>query len=109
TNLLPAAVTAASLAPFDTVVLNVASPQMACNTGNLSAAAKTALVNFVGDPLVGGHKLIIWDSECPAQNYSWLPYPFTTNNPGAQGAAGQLTIVEENSLSSNNTSSPYYV
>jgi hypothetical protein len=66
---------------------------------------KTALVNF----LATGHKLIIYDSECAPQDYSWLPYPFTTNNPGAQGAQGTLTIVEENTLSSNNPASPFFI
>jgi hypothetical protein len=91
----------------DTVLLNVGGTSgMVCNMNNLSVAAKTALVNFVGT----GGKLIISDSECtPAQNYSWLPYPFTTNNPGAMGAPGQLTIVEDNVLSSANAASPYYI
>jgi len=91
---------------YDTVLLNVAgSSGMSCNMNNLSANAKTALVNFVSQ----GGKLIIYDSECVAQNYSWLPYTFTTNNPGARGAQGQLTIVENNVLSSNVVSDPYYI
>jgi hypothetical protein len=65
----------------DTVLLNVASPGIACNTGVLTVQQKAGLVNF----LASGHKLIIYDSECAPQDYSWLPYPFTTNNPGAQG------------------------
>src|SRR4051812_16681121 len=97
TNLAPASVTAANLAAFDTVIVNVTSPQLASNINNLPVAGKTALVNWLGQ----GHKLIIRDSECPAQNYSWLPFPFTTNNPGALGASGSLTIVEENTLSTN--------
>ncbi len=93
--LAPAAVTAASLAGKDTAVLNVASPGINCNTGNLSATAKADLVAFVGS----GKKLIIYDSECPAQDYSWLPFPFTTANPGALGATGTLTVIENNFLS----------
>ena len=90
----------------DTVLLNVAgSSGMNCNMNNLSTNAKTALVSFVSQ----GGKLIIYDSECSAQNYSWLPYSFTTNNPGAMGAQGQLTIVENNVLSSNVSSSPYFI
>src|SRR3954453_4671417 len=70
-DLAPASVTAAGLAPFDTVVLNVASLAMACNVNTLSASSKSALVTWLG----AGNKLIIWDSECAAQDYSWLPFP----------------------------------
>ena len=81
----------------DTVLLNVASPGMGCNVNSLSAAAKADLVSFVAN----SHKLIIYDPECSTQDYSWLPFPFTTANPGAMGAYGTLSIVEENTLSSN--------
>jgi hypothetical protein len=101
-----AAVSAASLAPFDTAVLNMATSAMACNSATLSPAQQADLVAFVG----GGKKLIIFDSECsPGLDYSWLPYPFTTNNPGAMGAPGTLTIVEENTLSSNNPADPHFI
>jgi hypothetical protein len=89
----------------DTVLLNVASSGMACDVNSLSAQQKTDLVNFVGN----GYKLIIYDSECSPQDYSWLPYTFITANPGQQGAQGTLTIVEENTLSSNDPASPYYI
>jgi len=95
TPMAPAAVSAANLATYDTAVLNVASSAMACNTGNLSAQAQADLVAFVGS----GKKLIIFDSECPTQDYSWLPYPFTTANPGALGATGTLSVIENNLLS----------
>ena len=93
----PGAVSTASLASFDTAVLNVASGSMACNTNTLSPAQQADLVAFVGT----GKKLIIYDSECwPGPvDYSWLPYPFTTANPGALGQQGTLTIVEDNLLS----------
>lgn len=104
--LAPGSVTAGSLAAFDTVVLNVASPAMSCTTSTLSAASKTAINGFV----LNGGKLVIYDPECtPSVDYSWLVYPFTTSNPGAAGASGTLTIVEENSLSCSPTSSPCYV
>jgi hypothetical protein len=107
------AVSAAALAPggvcgpagCDTVLLNVASSGMACNVGNLSTSARSALVNFVS----AGKKLIIFDSECSPQDYSWLPYPFTTANPGALGAQGTLTIVENNTLSSSNPASIRFI
>ena len=99
-GMAPSAVNAANLAQYDTAVLNVASTGMNCNTTALTASQKTDLVNFVGQ----GKKLIIYDSECPVSSsqphpdYSWLPYPFSTSNPGAQGAAGTLNIVENDFL-----------
>jgi hypothetical protein len=100
TNLALADVNAANLAAFDTVLLNVASPGLSCNLGNLNSGQLTDLANFVAS----GNKLIIYDSECTfggAVDYSWLPFPFTTNNPGAAGAQGTLNIVEENTLSTS--------
>jgi len=52
-------------------------------------ALKSTLVTFVHN----GGKLIIYDSECPSQDYSWLPFPFTTANPGPEGQTGQMTII----------------
>jgi hypothetical protein len=47
---------------------------------------KQALMTWVA----AGHKLIIQDSDdcTPGPDYSFIPYRFTTNNPGAQGAKG---------------------
>jgi hypothetical protein len=72
-----------SIAGYDTLVLNVGSPAMACTTATLSAAEKASLVTFVQN----GGKLIIYESECPTNDYTWLPVPlqFTTYNPGAHG------------------------
>jgi hypothetical protein len=107
TAMTPSGVSYAALGPFDTAVLNVASSAMACNTGVLTAQAKADLIAFVKD----GKKLIIFDSECyPGPvDYSWMPFPFTTANPGARGAQGTLTIVEENTLSSKTLGDPYYI
>jgi hypothetical protein len=107
TAMAPSAVSATSLSPFDTAVLNMASSAMNCDTGTLTASQQADLVAFVG----GGKKLIIFDSECyPGPvDYSWLPFPFATANPGALGGSGTLTIVEENTLSSNNPASPYFI
>jgi len=91
----PASVNAASLALYDTAVLNVASQAMACNTNTLTSQQQDDLVGFVA----AGHKLIIYDSECPPVDYSWLPYPFTTANPGALGQVGTLSVIEDNLLS----------
>ena len=105
TNLAPSNVDSTHLAAYDTVLLNVASSEMGCNVNTLSAGAKTDLVTFVNN----GGKLIIYDSECQAQDYSWLPYSFTTNNPGAMGATGTLTITEENILSDSTPGDIHYI
>ena len=42
-------------------------------------------------------------------DYSWLPYPFTTANPGAMGAQGTLNIVENSTLGSAVTGNAYYI
>ena len=69
--------------PCDTLVLNVGSPTMGCTTATLTAPEKASLVTFVQN----GGKLIIYESECPTNDYTWLPVPlqFTTYNPGAHG------------------------
>lgn len=87
---------------FDTVVL-----VQLCDIGTYLADTdfKTRIEIFVAN----GGKLIIWDSECESTDYSGFVYPFTTSNPGALGATGTLTDVEENTLSSTAVSSPSYV
>lgn len=66
----------------------------------LPAAFKRALASWVAD----GHKLIIQDSDwCGGEgsviDYRFLPFPFATSNPGAQGAkSDRLFFVEENTL-----------
>jgi hypothetical protein len=105
TSITPASVSAATLALYDTVVLNMACTAMQCNSGILSPAQQDDLENFV----FNGGKLIIYDSECWfTVDYSWLIYPFTTANPGAMGAQGTLNIVEENVLSTA-AAGPYYI
>ena len=83
----PADVSAANLASYDTVVLNVASHAMNNTVSTLSASQKADLVSFVGN----GGKMIIYDSETSTQDYSWLPtnYAFTTSNPGASEPAAR--------------------
>ncbi len=80
----------------DTVVL-----AQACDVKtSLPDAFKRALIDWVAD----GHKLIIQDSDkCGPRavpDYSFLPYPFATNNPGPQGASSVISIVENNFLAS---------
>ncbi len=89
----------AILAPalgFDTVVLT----QM-CNSnarmGAMSQAFKQALLAWVA----AGHKLIIQDSDdcTPGPDYSFIPYKFKTDTPGARGAPGfNLRFVESNQM-----------
>jgi hypothetical protein len=89
----------AILAPafgFDTVVMAQmcnGSPRMA----TLSPAFKQALMAWVA----AGHKLIIQDSDdcVPGPDYSFIPYRFKTDTPGARGAAGfNLRFVEANQM-----------
>jgi len=96
-------VSATTLANFDTVVLYQVG-----DAGTVFTAQQKADIN---NWVYNGGKLIVYDSDaCPSVDYSWLAYPFTTNNPGQLGSnAGTLTIVEENELSSNDPASPYYI
>ncbi len=106
-NLAVPDVNPTTLALYDTVVLNVASSGMGCDTSSLSSDQKNALVSFV----FAGGKLIIYDSECPLPvDYEWLPDPFTTSNPGAYGYfSGVLVDVEENVLSSADPNDPHFI
>ncbi|MCL6584332.1 MAG: putative Ig domain-containing protein [bacterium] len=104
-TMAPSDVSASSLAPFDTVVLNVGSSAMGCTCETLTPQQKSDLIAFVAS----GKKLIIYDSECEPVDYSWLPFPFKTSNPGPQGARGTLTIAEENTLSSSDPANPHYI
>jgi uncharacterized repeat protein (TIGR01451 family) len=106
TNLPLSSVSAGFLAPYDTVVL----VQVCSISTALSGSQKADLITWLSN----GGKLLIYDSDaCSGSNtpdYSWLVYPFSTNNPGQMGASGgALTIMEENSLSSADPASPYYV
>ncbi len=107
-------VSAATLAGYDTVLLNICSSAgpngdgvdaFNCDVNKLSNSQKTDLVNFNQN----GGKLIIYDSECSPQNYSWLPFPFTTANPGAQGGTGTVNIVENNLLGSDVSSNVHFI
>jgi hypothetical protein len=93
-----------SLAQFDTVVL------LQCSeiATSLDSSQKQAINGWIAS----GGKLIIYDSDAcvPPPDYSWLVYPFLTDNPGQLGSRdGSLYVVEDNTLSSANPTSPYYV
>ncbi|HXM17173.1 MAG TPA: OmpA family protein [Candidatus Tumulicola sp.] len=82
------------LAGMDSVILlNV------CDGSTIFAKAQaSALLEFVAS----GHKLIIRDADsCTQSGYAFMPYPFTTNNPGAKGNHGNnLVLVESSELGS---------
>ncbi|HXW77485.1 MAG TPA: OmpA family protein [Candidatus Eremiobacteraceae bacterium] len=87
------------LSSTDTVVMN-----MLCDPAEfLDKGQEQALLTWLGS----GNKLIIHDSDkCEGTtDYSFLPYRFTTNNPGPEGAHSSLFIVLENdSLGSSDAS-----
>jgi len=64
-----------------------------------------------GPFVAAGHKLIIHDSDtCTKTGYSFLPYPFTTSNPGARGAHGEhLDLVESSELGSDKSDPAHFV
>ena len=81
-------------AHVDTVVLE----QLCDIKTSVRADVKQALVAWVAN----GNKLIISDADsCGPNNvpdYSFLPYPFATSNPGGGAAASALQILEQNFL-----------
>jgi len=97
-------VSAEKLTNYDTVILFMFNPSL------LTAVQKAAINDWV----YKGGKLIVWDSDQvpPGHpwDYTWLPYPFTTSTPGQTGArTGKLEVMEENQLSSSDSSSSYYI
>ena len=96
-QVIPESARPALLAPalgVDTVVL-----AQICNINtSVSPAFKQALMAWVA----AGHKLIIQDSDdCvkPGPDYSFLPYTFKADVPGAMGAEGSdLRFIESNSM-----------
>ena len=109
TNVPFASVNATTLANYDTVVLITCDPM-----NDTTPSQRTDIVNWVSN----GGKLIIYDSECLDNgtiNNSWLPYPYTTYCPGGVGGDKyydpwvDLQILENNTLSSSDPISPYYI
>jgi outer membrane protein OmpA-like peptidoglycan-associated protein len=95
--------TAETLAGVDTVILG-----HLCGLGKEIAHFQSqALLDFV----TSGHKLIIDDADaCTTTDYSFLPYPFHTSNPGAEGAKGDnLVLVEPSTLGTDLRDSKQYV
>ena len=112
TNVSYASVSAATLANYDTVVLITCDP-----LNDLNSSQRTDLINWVSN----GGKLIIYDSECveetgnPILDFTWLPCGFESYGPGGWGADADsapwvnLEIVEDNTLSSSVSGSPYFI
>ncbi len=102
TSLGQEAIDPSELARYDTVVLNQVF------TKSLSESQKTALASFV----TGGGKLIIHDADGTEGNeYSWLPVP-ANSGASCQNCGhtdGEAQIVENNTIVSNEPSSPYYI
>jgi hypothetical protein len=75
----------------------------------LSSTFKQALLAWVA----AGHKVIIQDSDYCAgsrmPDYSFLPFPFATANPGAAGARGEAGVIEDSSLVSSDSKSPAFI
>jgi hypothetical protein len=91
-------------ANVDTVVLE----QICDIKTSLPGRFKRALDDWVAQ----GHKLIIQDSDnCGEGNkpdYSFLPFPFATSNPGSRGAASALRVVESNFIASPDSKNPAF-
>jgi hypothetical protein len=90
----------------DTVVL----AQVCDIKTSVSDAFKKALIPWIA----AGHKLIIQDADtcsgASVPDYSFLPYPFATSNPGALGAKGTaLAFVEENFIANAKADDPGYL
>jgi hypothetical protein len=105
--LQPALVRPADLVPsahVDTVVLE----QVCDIKTSVRADVKQALVAWVAN----GNKLIISDADsCGPGNvpdYSFLPYPFATSNPGGRASASALQVLEKNFLVSPDSHDPAF-
>lgn len=91
------------LAGYQTVVLS-----SICNASSVLTKTQTqALTDWV----YSGGKLIIHDADdCTQTNYSFLPYAFTTSNPGKNAARGSnLILVESDTLGSNASDKAHFV
>lgn len=104
TNLPWANVTAGNLTSYQIVVLLIDGLAP-------SPLLSPSQVTDLNDWVFNGGKLIIYDSEVsPGPDYSWLPYAFNTSNPGAMGAIGSITYMEDNTLGlDNDPASTYYI
>jgi outer membrane protein OmpA-like peptidoglycan-associated protein len=88
----------AALAGAEAVIINA----LCTPADYLSAPQTDALLQWVH----AGHKLLIVDADtCDKSAYPFLPYPFTTSNPGAKGASSnRLIVVESDALGATDKS-----
>jgi hypothetical protein len=107
-QVIPESARPALLAPalgVDTVVL----AQICDIKTSMTPAFKQALMAWVA----AGHKLIIQDSDdCvnPGPDYSFLPFTFKADLPGAMGAEGMdLRFIESNAMLSSRPGRPGYL
>lgn len=105
TPLARAALSATTLAPYDTLILFEV-----CDIATSLTASQHAAINAY---LAAGNKILLYDGDrCAAgtggvADYSWFTYPFSTSSPGPQGASGVLTVVENSTLTQGLSSDPF--
>ncbi len=96
---------------FDPQVLSgyqIAVLSAVCNAASM--LSKTQALGLT-DWVYSGGKLIIHDADdCTQTDYSFLPYAFTSSNPGKNAARGtNLVLVESNTLGSDATDPAHFV
>ncbi len=89
---------APTLARYDAVIT-----RGVCKLADLAGPQQLALLlQWVTKP---GHKLIVAGSGCQTgADFTWLPYPFTTNGPGPESENASLIQVEDDALGTNDKS-----
>jgi outer membrane protein OmpA-like peptidoglycan-associated protein len=101
--------TAAMLMPQQLIGVQSVVIRNVCDASTeLAKWQALALLDYVSV----GHKLIIQDSDtCSVMgDYSFLPFAFTTSNPGARGAKGSaLVLVESDGLGSDKLDPAHFV
>lgn len=105
TPLSRASLSTSTLSSYDTLILFEL-----CDIGTSFSSAQHDAINAF---LAAGNKLLLYDADrcAPGEggnaDYSWFTYPFTTSNPGPQGASGTLTIVENSTLTQGLANDPF--
>ncbi|MDQ6671444.1 MAG: hypothetical protein M3069_11960 [Chloroflexota bacterium] len=105
TPLARSALSSATLAPFDTLILFEV-----CDIGTSLSAAQHQVIN---DYLAAGNKILLYDADRCAPgvggvaDYSWFQFPFKTSSPGPRGASATLQVVEASSLTQGLASDPF--
>ena len=105
TPLKRADISSATLANYDTLILFEI-----CDINTSLSSAQHDAINAY---LAAGNKILLYDADRCAPgdggnaDYSWFTYPFSTSNPGPQGATGNLTVVENSTLTQGLSSDPF--